>query len=79
MNNLKLTIESMGWQEVMEIFDNEILNCTDVKNISTKQTPESFMLEAMARTKAAKTVKRAMAKILRLANQEETQKRITYR
>ena len=79
MNNIGNTIKTQGWIEIEDIFDKEILNCTDVKNIKQNESAEHIKLEVMSRAKTAKIVKRAMLKINRLGSEEEAPKKVVYR
>lgn len=79
MTNLKSTIDSQGWSEVMEIFDKEILNGTDTKNIKETLSPEHIKLEVMSRNKAHKIVKRALNKIYKIANGAELKEKVIYK
>jgi len=76
---IKQTIQTGGWDEIKELFENEILNNSDTKNIKESLSPEHIKLEVMSRNKASKIVNRVLEKIQRIADADEIKQKITYR
>jgi hypothetical protein len=63
MNQIQITINTPGWEEITEIFNKEILNCTDVKNIKKNLSAENYKIEGVARSQAAKTLLRVLKRV----------------
>ena len=79
MNNIKTTIETPGWMEILNILSEEVTMNTDVKNIKQDDTAEHIKLEVMSRAKAAEIVIKTLEKINRLGGAEAGIDKIIYR
>lgn len=75
--SIKSIIETNEWQEIMAVFEKEILNNTDTKNIKETLSPEHIKLEIMSRNKAAKIVKRVLNKLNKMV--EMPKEKIIYK
>ena len=76
---IKQLIQTAGWVEILDLFNSEILNNTDTKNIKETSSPEHIKLEVMSRNKASKTVLRVLRKIDRIANAETIKPKTIYK
>jgi len=77
MNELaiKQLVASKGWVEVLNVFNEEILENKLPKNFATKgKTAEIIALECMAREMASNMVDKCIKKIERVANKQELKK-----
>lgn len=61
--NLKSTILSAGWQDVLEFFNKELLEEKKIAKVDINKRYEDIAIETIARCKAARMVNQALAKI----------------
>ena len=70
MNNIKTTISTQGWQEIMELLDKKIYSLRLAKNIKKDKRFEDIAIETLARAKAVKTLERWIKEINKLGNDQ---------
>lgn len=70
MNNIKTTISTQGWQEIMELLDRKIYSLRLAKNIKKDKRYEDIAIETLAKAKAVNTLERWKKEVEKLGNEQ---------
>lgn len=73
-DNIRATINTQGWQDILKIFEDEILNEKRRVKIDINKRYEEIALDTLARVRSALIVDRVLAKINKLAVEVEYKK-----
>lgn len=72
---IKQLVKTKGWQEVLNVFDEEITKSLIPENFHTEgKTPEVIAVECMARERASKLVKAVIGRITSAGNETDLEK-----
>jgi hypothetical protein len=72
--NIKATVLSQGWKDILEIFNDEILTEKQLSKVNTEKRYEDIAIETISRSKASKIVLKALERINRIANESDKPK-----
>ena len=76
---IKQIVKTEGWNEILKMFNKEIENNLDTRNIKETMSAEHIKLEVMSRNKASKIVNRVLKKIQKIVNTEPLKDKVSYR
>jgi hypothetical protein len=76
---IKQVTQMSGWQEILEIFEEEITSNANTSHIKEHLSPDHIKFEVMSRNKASKIVRNVLKKVQRASSIEPLKEKISYK